>query len=317
MNIHENARSTPASRALLVSRVLEQGWSVAQAALAAGLSRQTAYKWLKRHGQGGRQALRDRSSCAHRRPHALPADWARLVAYFRHFRQSARHIGLQLGIARSTVSACLARGKLGRLRALEPPRPANRYERRRPGELLHLDIKKLGRFWRPGHRVRGAFDARCRGAGWEFVHVAIDDHSRIAYAEILDDETGATCSAFLGRALAWFAQQGVKVRALLTDNGTGYRSHRFREACQHQSLRHQRTRPYTPQTNGKAERVIRTLMEMWHGKIIFMDRRDRQISLVRFVNFYNTVKPHASLDNATPYEKLMSYFRSTQTVNNP
>lgn len=303
MNIHENARSTPASRALLVSRVLEQGWSVAQAALAAGLSRQTAYKWLKRHGQGGRQALRDRSSCAHRRPHALPADWARLVAYFRHFRQSARHIGLQLGIARSTVSACLARGKLGRLRALEPPRPANRYERRRPGELLHLDIKKLGRFWRPGHRVRGAFDARCRGAGWEFVHVAIDDHSRIAYAEILDDETGATCSAFLGRALAWFAQQGVKVRALLTDNGTGYRSHRFREACQHQSLRHQRTRPYTPQTNGKAERFIQTMLREWAYSRSYTSSDARAGQLTPWLNHYNHHRPHASLGYLPPISR--------------
>ena len=303
MNIHENARSTPASRALLVSRVLEEGWSVAQAAQAAGLSRQTAYKWLKRHGQGGRQALRDRSSCAHHRPHALPAEWVRLVAYLRHFRQSARHIGLQLGIARSTVSACLARGSLGRLRALEPPRPANRYERRRPGELLHLDIKKLGRFWRPGHRVRGDHEGRCRGAGWEFVHVAIDDHSRIAYAEILDDETGASCSAFLGRALAWFSQQGITVRALLTDNGTGYRSHRFREACLQQRLRHQRTRPYTPQTNGKAERFIQTMLREWAYSRSYPSSDERAGQLNPWLYHYNRHRPHASLGYLPPISR--------------
>ncbi len=180
MNIHENARTTPASRELLVRRILRDGWSPGDAARAAGISRQTAYKWLRRFQQDGAGGLRDRSSRAHCLPHSLPPDWGDLVEYLRHFRQTARLIGHQLGLARSTVSATLARRGLGPQRSLEPVRPPCRYERRRPGDLLHLDIKKLARFWRPGHRVTANQTGKSRGAGWEFVHVAIDDHSRSA-----------------------------------------------------------------------------------------------------------------------------------------
>src|SRR5687767_3303097 len=232
MNIHENARTTPASRYLLVRRV-EEGWLPAKAAEAAGISRKTAGKWLRRYAAEGRGGLRDRSSTAHRRPHALPEEWRDLVVYLRGFRQPARSIAAQLGLPRSTVSAVLARRGLGARASLEPPVPPCRYERRHAGELLHLDVKKLGRLRQPGHRVTGTrIDSRTWRAGWEYVHVAIDDFSRIAYAEILPDETGRSCAYFLRRASAWFASQGIKIRALLTDNGTGYRSHRFREACQ-------------------------------------------------------------------------------------
>lgn len=303
MNIHENARSTPASRALLVERVLEGGWSLTEAAQAAGLSRQTAYKWLKRHAQGGRQALRDRSSRAHRRAHALPGEWLDLIEYLRHFRQTARLIGLQLGLARSTVSAVLSRRGLGPQSALEPPRPPCRYERRRPGDLLHLDIKKLGRFWHPGHRVTGDRLGRNSGAGWEFVHVAIDDHSRIAYAEILSDERGATCVAFLKRALAWFANHGITVRQLLTDNGTGYRSHRFRHACQASGLRHLRTKPRTPQTNGKAERFIQTLLREWAYGRAYASSLCRATLLPNWLRYYNHRRPHGSLNYQPPISR--------------
>lgn len=180
MNIHENARTTPASRALLVRRVQGEGWSTKDAAQAAGVSRRTAYKWLSRFDAEGRAGLRDRSSRAHRLPHATPGEWSDLVAYLRHFRQPARLIARQLGMARSTVSAILCRRGLGPMRALEPPAPPHRYERRRPGDLIHLDIKKLGRFWRPGHRITGDRTVRSEGSGWDYIHVAIDDHSRLA-----------------------------------------------------------------------------------------------------------------------------------------
>jgi transposase InsO family protein len=303
MNIHENARTAPASRELLVRRVMEAGWRVCEAAHAAGISVRTAYKWLRRFREGGVASLRDRSSRAHRQSHALPAGWAELVEYFRHFRQPARAIGEQLGLARSTVSAVLARRGLGSQRALEPVRPPCRYERRRPGDLLHLDIKKLARFRSPGHRITGNRAGKSYGAGWEFVHVAIDDHSRIAYAEVLPDETGSTCAAFLERATHWYAKQGITIKRLLTDNGTGYRSHRFREACLALALRHLRTKPYTPQTNGKAERFIQTMLREWAYGRAYLTSATRTKHLTRWLAFYNQERPHASLDYLPPISR--------------
>jgi len=303
MNIHENARTTPASRELLVRRILRDGWSPGDAARAAGISRQTAYKWLRRFQQDGAGGLRDRSSRAHYLPHSLPPDWGDLVEYLRHFRQTARLISHQLGLARSTVSATLARRGLGPQRSLEPVRPPCRYERRRPGDLLHLDIKKLARFWRPGHRVTANQTRKSRGAGWEFVHVAIDDHSRIAYAEILPDERGSTCAAFLQRAVAWFAKQGIAIKRLLTDNGTGYNSHRFRDACLVTRLRHLRTKPYTPQTNGKAERFIQTMLREWAYGRAYNTSAMRARHLSRWLDFYNHERPHASLNYLPPISR--------------
>jgi transposase InsO family protein len=306
MNIHENARTIPASRALLVSRVRQEGWRVREAAWAAGISERTAYKWLRRAAQGDK-SLRDRPSRARRLPHALPAQWAELVEFFRRYRQTARAIGEQLGLARSTVSAVLARRGLGPWRSLEPPRPPCRYERRRPGDLLHLDVKKLGRFWKPGHRVTGDRGAgRSMGAGWEFVHVAIDDHSRIAYAEILPDETGASCVAFLQRARAWFSKQGIAIRRLLTDNGTGYRCHRFRDACQALRLKHLRTKPRTPQTNGKAERFIQTMLREWAYGRFYRTSVIRATQLARWLRHYNQERPHASLSYLPPFSRRPS-----------
>lgn len=300
MNIHENARTTPASRDLLVRRIREHGWTPLEAATAAGVSRRTAYKWLGRFSQEGRSGLRDRSSRAHRLPLALPEDWSDIVVYLRSFRQTARLIAAQLGLARSTVSAVLARRGLGSQAALEPPKPPCRYERRHAGELLHLDIKRLGRFWRPGHRVTGSRALRCAGAGWEFVHIAIDDYSRIAYAEILADETGRTCAAFMQRAKRWFARQGITIRALLTDNGTGYRSHHFRDACQSAGIKHHRTRPYTPRTNGKAERFIQSMLREWAYGRLYRSSDDRAQDLVRWLRYYNEERPHASLSYLSP-----------------
>jgi transposase InsO family protein len=233
----------------------------------------------------------------------LPAEWGGLIEYLRLFRQPARLIGEQLGIARSTVSAVLARRGLGPQHALEPPRPPCRYERRRPGDLLHLDIKKLNRFWRPGHRVTGDPSRKCQGAGWEFVHVAIDDHSRIAYAEILPDEGPLSCIAFLRRALAWFDRHGIAIRRLLTDNGNGYRSHRFRETCETLRLRHLRTRPRTPQTNGKAERFIQTMLREWAYGRVYFTSTIRAEHLPRWLKFYNEERNHASLGYLPPFSR--------------
>lgn len=303
MNIHENARTTPASRYLLVQRV-QQGWTPAQAAEAAGISIKTAAKWLRRFAEGGREGLRDRSSVAHQRPHALPQQWQDIVAFLRSFRQPARLIAAQLGLSRSTVSAVLARRGLGPQASLEPPVPPRRYERRHAGDLLHLDIKKLGRFAKPGHRITGVRTGnRTRQAGWEFVHVAIDDFSRIAYAEILRDERGSTCAGFMRRACAWFKSQGIAIKALLTDNGTGYRSHRFRDACLRCSVRHHRTRPYTPRTNGKAERFIQSLLREWAYARAYRTSKDRGRTLPLWLRFYNEERSHASLGYLPPISR--------------
>lgn len=306
MNIHENARSTPRSRAILVRRVREQGWLPAAAAGAAGISVRTAYKWLRRHRLEGEAGLRDRHCCAHSHPHALPQDWSDLVLYLRQFRQTARRIAESLGMARSTVSAVLSRNGLGPQASLEPPKPANRYERRQAGELLHLDTKRLARFYRPGHRVTGSRLGASDGAGWEFVHIAIDDFSRIAYAEILPDEKGPSCAAFLRRARRWFKRQGIAIRALLTDNGCGYRSHCFRGECMQAGLRHHRTRPYTPRTNGKAERFIQSMLREWAYGRLYRSSAARGRDLPRWLRFYNEERPHASLTYLPPASRRPS-----------
>jgi transposase InsO family protein len=303
MNIHENARTTPASRALLVRRITHEGWRVSRAAEAAGISRQTAYKWLQRQREDGAASLRDRSSRAHQLRHALPAQWMQIILYLRHFRQPARIIGGELGLPRSTVSAVLARHGLGAQRALEPVRPIRRYERRRPGDLLHVDIKRLARFWRPGHRVTGSRAGQSCGAGYEYVHVAIDDHSRIAFAQILPDERSATCMAFLRHACAWFAKQGITIRRVLTDNGTGYRAHQFRQTCLALRLRHIRTKPHTPQTNGKAERFIQSMLREWAYGRVWQDSRARAAQLQHWLHFYNAYRPHASLNYLPPFTR--------------
>lgn len=303
MNIHENARSTPHSRAILVERISTCGWRVADAARAAGFSERTAYKWLRRFRDGGAASLRDRACRADRQPHALSPEWCDLLLFMRGFRMPARVIAEQLGMSQSTVSAVLARNGLGPQAALEPPRLVNRYERRQAGELLHLDIKKLGRFRRPGHRVTGSRLGRNHDVGWEFVHVAVDDFSRLAYAEILPDERGGTCAAFTRRACAWYAKQGIAIQALLTDNGTGYRSHRFRNACQRLRLRHHRTRPYTPRTNGKAERFIQSMLREWAYVRVYRSSDARAKNLPRWIRHYNQERPHASLGYLPPISR--------------
>ena len=296
---HANARLTPRGRALLASRVAG-GWTITAAARAAGVSRQTGSKWWHRARRG---ELADRSSQVRRQAHALPADVvARLCARRREARLGPDGLAWETGLARSTVYAVLRRHGLGRLDRLEPRPPVVRYERERPGELVHLDTKQLGRIGAGGgHRVHGRSEqVRHRGIGWNRVHVAIDDHSRLAYAEELADESPATTVAFLDRAWRFFACHGIAVERILTDNGNAYRSRDFIAACVARGISPRRTRPYRPQTNGKAERFIRTLLGEWAYARPFASSAERSASLATYLDFYNRARPHWSLDGQPP-----------------
>ena len=252
-------QSSPAGRSCP-----QRALAVGEAAEAAGISERTAFKWLARHRSEGCFGLIHRSSRPHWSPARIPAGWRDLILKLRRSRKTGPEIAEELGLPRSTVARVLRRAGLQRLNLLEPREPANRYERKRPGELIHLDIKKLARIvGRVGHRIHGDRSVRVRGKGWEFVHVAIDDHSRLAYVEVLGDEKGVTAAAFLERAVAWFRRHGIRAQRVLTDNGSCYRSHLFQLACQRHGIRTLRTRPYRPQTNGKAERFIQTLIREW------------------------------------------------------
>jgi transposase InsO family protein len=271
MNLHANARTCPKSRQLLVDRV-GAGWSVMEAAEAAGITDRTARRWLKRWREEGGMGLLDRSSAPHRIPHKTPAERVEQIVRLRRLRMTGAQIALALQMALSTVSAVLKRVGLGKRSRLDPPEPANRYQRSAPGELIHIDVKKLGRILRPGHRVTGrrtnsrntytSEGRRIGDAGWEFAHVAIDDHSRLAYAEVLDNEKATTATRFLQRAITFFARYGITVQRVMTDNGSAYRSLAHAQACRQLGLRHLRTQPYRPRTNGKAERFIQTLARM-------------------------------------------------------
>lgn len=307
MNIHQNARTTPQSRALLVHRVLQEHWPVSAVAMAFGVSERTVYKWLARYRSEGLPGLHDRRSTAHHRPHALRPAWLALIRVLRQAKLVAAEIAAQLPLARSTVSAALARLGLGRLRYLNPPPPVQRYEWQRPGELVHLDTKKLGRIVQPGHRITGNPRDSVEGAGWEYAHVAIDDCSRFTYVEILPDEKRYTATRFWLRALREFRRHGIRVQRVLTDNGGAYRSRPFRKACRRLGIIAKRTRPYRPQTNGKAERVIQTLLRKWAYAVPYATSAHRRAALVPWLRFYNERKPHASLNRQTPIRRLAQF----------
>ena len=305
MNAHSRAKTCPESRGLLVRRVLEEAWSMDQASRAFGISRQTAHKWVKRFLGEGEAGLRDRSSRPRRSPRKLPADreqW--LLELRRKYRLTAEVLAAQTGVPRSTVGRVLRRHHLSRSRELEPKLEIRRYERKAPGELLHLDIKKLGRIGGIGHRITGRHQDRHRGVGWEFAHVAIDDFSRLSYVEILPDERGVTVAGFLGRALAWFRQHGVEVHRVLTDNGPGYLSMAFAQLCRENRLRHLRTRPYTPRTNGKAERFIQTALRSWAYGQAYNNSQQRLEALPRWLHYYNHHRPHAALGRLPPASRV-------------
>ena len=249
----------------MISRIEQEGWPVARAAAASGVSRRTAYRWLARWRAEGEAGLLDRSSRPHACPHALPAPVIERIERLRRQRLTGAAIARTLGLARSTVSLALRRLGLGRLSALEPKPAVVRYERAAPGELIHLDIKKLGRFTRPGHAMtgRGPGTHSGGGKGWDYLHVCVDDASRLAYTEVLASENQHDASAFLERALAWLARHGVRAERVMTDNGACYRSKRFAAVVRRAGARHIFTRPYTPRTNGKAERFIQSSMREW------------------------------------------------------
>ena len=308
MNAHKNARTTPFGRAVMVRRVLEEGWSVVAVASAFEVSTRTVRKWLARFGNEGDAGLQTRSSAPHLVANRLPAPWLAMIARLRRdYRMTGEEIAERLHLPRSTVAGHLARLGLGRLAALEPREPARRYNRARAGELVHLDIKKLARFRRIGHRITGNRRQGSEGAGWEFVHVAVDDASRLAYVEILPDEKRQSVTGFLVRALRWFKRQGVRVERVMTDNGSGYVSHLFRKVCRLLRLRHIRTRPYTPKTNGKAERFIQTLLREWAYALPYRSSASRAADLPRWLRHYNQERPHASLARQSPTAWLQAH----------
>ena len=305
MQLHRNARTTPLTRQLLVQRVRQDGWTTAETAEAFGVSVPTVRKWVQRQQCEGPAGLEDRSS----RPRCSPTITAApLVTAIEQLRTAhglpAWVIGRALGVPRSTVSAWIRR--LGLQRVREVPQPVRRYEWPQLGDLLHLDIKPLGQIGRVGHRIHGDRHQRARGVGWEYVHVAVDDHSRIAYVEVLPDQGGATCAAFLQRAVAWWARRHVTVQRVLTDNGPGYRAQAFDAACAARTIRHRRTKPYTPRTNGKAERFIQTLLREWAYATAYEQSRDRRQALRPWLRYYNRERPHAALAYAAPWSRLKS-----------
>ncbi len=306
MNIHSSARTSPAGRALLVRRVQQECWSVVEAAEAAGVSTRTAHKWLRRFEEDGPSGLLDRSSRPLRSPTRVPKGWQELVIELRRSRMTGAQIAKDLRLPRSTVARILSRAGLGRLKYLDPPVPIVRYEWDRPGDLIHLDVKKLGRFTRVGHRISGTRDGYTwgRGAGWEYAHVCIDDHSRLAYVEVLEDEKGPTTVAFLKRALEWFAERGVRVRRVMSDNGTNYRSIVFRTALTRLRLKHIRTKPYTPRTNGKAERFIQTMLREWAYARPYCTSARRRTALTPWLRRYNERRPHGGIGGAPPITRL-------------
>jgi transposase InsO family protein len=306
MNIHKNARLTPQGRLLMVLRIEEEGWKVADSAAAAGLSERRCREWLKRYRAGGEIALHDQSStpARYRDPAPNPRDAA--IERLRRQRMSGERIARQLGLPRSTVGAVLRRLGLGRLKALDPPAPVVRYQRERPGELLHLDTKKLGRIAGVGHRITGQHSGmmKNRGIGWEVLHVAIDDASRLAYTELLPDEKQESAIAFLERSLAWFDRLGVTVERVMTDNGSAYRSHAFRARLNAAGIRHIRTRPYTPKTNGKAERFIQTSLREWAYARAYQSSAERGHAMYPWIADYNHTRPHSALGGKPPLQKL-------------
>jgi transposase InsO family protein len=308
MKMHANARLSLKGRELLVDRVQNAGWSLIQAAEAAGISDRTARKWLARYRAEGAIGLLDRCSAPTVIANRTDERRVEVIAALRRLRMTGAEIAETLDMALSTVSGILTRigmGRLGRF-GLEA---AQRYERARPGELIHIDVKKLGRIARPGHRVLGrqtgaGHHRRRYEQGWEFVHVCIDDATRLAYVEVLSDEKAITAVGFLRRAVAHFASYGVNVERVITDNGSAYRSTIHALACRSLGIRHLRTRPYRPQTNGKAERFIRTMLGGWAYGAIYRDSQERNAALAGWLDFYNRRRPHGALSHKPPIARL-------------
>jgi transposase InsO family protein len=302
MKIHRNAKTTPKMRQVMITRI-QHGWTQRQVATAAGVSVRTVAKWVRR-GREGAGALEDRSSRPTRQPRRLDAERTAAILVCRQSRATAWEISRRVGVARSTVTRILYRAGLNRVSRLDPPPVVQRYEWPHAGDLLHLDIKPLARIRGVGHRIHGDRARSQDGVGYEHAHVAIDDATRLAYVEVRRSQRRRACAAFLRNALVWFRRRGISVRRLLTDNGSGYRSRRFAGACRTWQLRHRFTRPYTPRTNGKAERFIQTLLREWAYRRAYPSSARRTAALTRYLRFYNHQRPHASLGRRAPWMRF-------------
>jgi transposase InsO family protein len=306
MNSHKNAPLTPKGREAMVRSVLEGGLSKADAAYQFNTTPKTVAKWVSRFRTEGVDGLRDRSS----RPLSSPSQTApatcAVIETLRRQRHTGQQIAAEVGVSAATVSRILRRLRLSRIRDLEPAEPVHRYERAAPGEMIHIDIKKLGRFSRIGRRITGNRTgySHCRGLGWEFVHVCIDDHSRIAFSEVKPDQTADSAVAFLKAAVAYYKSLGVTVSRVMTDNGGCYLGFAFQAACRDLGLKHIRTRPYTPKTNGKAERFIQTALREWAYAQAYPTSDRRAAQLPVWLHQYNWHRPHGGINSQTPISRL-------------
>jgi len=306
MDTHKNAPLTPKGREAMVRSVVDSGLSKAAAAHQFNVSAKTVAKWVERFCAEGVDGLRDRSS----RPRSLPSQTApakcAAVEALRRQRYTGKQIAAEVGVSPATVSRILRRLSLNRLSSLEPAEPVRRYEREHPGELIHIDIKKLGKFNRIGHRITGgrSEQGRSRDVGWEFVHVCIDDASRVAFSRIMKDERKESAVAFLEAAVAYYANLGVTVERVMTDNGSCYQSRAFAKACKKLGLKHIRTKPYTPKTNGKAERFIQTSLREWAYARAYNTSRERAADLPAWLHRYNWHRPHGSIGSMPPISRI-------------
>jgi transposase InsO family protein len=306
MDIHKNARTTPHSRAEIARRVVIEGQPPGAVAAAFGVCAKTVAKWVTRFKAGGVEALADRSSRPRRLYRPTSQASREAVIALRSLRRPGCEIACQTGVSASTVSRILRAARLSRARDLDPPPPARRYEHQAPGDMIHIDIKKLGRFGKAGHRVTGRKLGQgvSRGIGWEHVHVCVDDASRLAFTQIHPDEKAPAAVAHLKAAVAWYQSLGVTVRRVMTDNGPAYRSFAFRDACRELGLRHIRTRPYTPRTNGKAERFIQTALREWAYARAYETSDQRAGDLEGWTHRYNWHRPHGGIKSQTPISRL-------------
>jgi transposase InsO family protein len=295
---------TPLGRALLVQRVQAEGWRVSEAAAAFGISERTAYKWLARYRSEGATGLADRSSRPHLSPRALSATDRHRLLELRRQRWSLWRVARTVGCSLATAARHAARLGLSRLPPLQPPLPVVRYERACPGELLHIDTKRLGRIDGVGHRITGQREHRARGIGWDAVHLAIDDHSRVSFAGIKADERADSCVQFLRETVTYYAGLGVTIDRVMTDNGSGYVSRDFKAACQALGLRHIRTRPYTPKTNGKVERLVQTSLREWAYVRPYQSSAERAAALPVWLHTYNWHRPHSALQHQPPMSRI-------------
>jgi transposase InsO family protein len=306
MNVHKNAPLTPKGREAMVRSVVEGGLSKADAAYQFNTTPKTVAKWVKRFRTEGVDGLRDRSSRPLSSPSQTPVTTCTAIEALRRQRHTGKQIAAEVEVSAATVSRILRRLGLNRIRDLEPVEPVHRYERETPGEMIHIDIKKLGRFDRIGHRITGdrTGQSNSRGIGWEFVHVCIDDHSRVAFSQILPDEKAGSAVSFLKAAVNYYKSLGVIVTRVMTDNGSCYKAFDFRDACQELGLKHKRTKPYTPKTNGKAERFIQTALREWAYAQAYptSDRRAEELPI--WLHQYNWHRPHGGIRSQTPISRL-------------